>query len=392
MKILYDYQTFQNQRFGGISRYFFELITRFQRSGEVEASLPIKFSNNEYLRGIALEDGPVRPIPNFMGKQNFHGKGKLERLRNIIAPKHDRAGANRKLSLHSIAGGDFDIFHPTYYDDYYLETLNGKPFVLTVYDLIYEMFPSEFSTKGSKMVLSGKKKVIPRAARIIAISESTKKDLVKIYGIDQKRVKVIHLACSLPQANPKTEPLLRKRLPETYLLFVGTRTLYKNFTFFIESITEMLLNNPALKVVCTGESFDSEEKKFIARHGLNDSVIQVFAGESELGYLYENAVAFVFPSLYEGFGIPVLEAFSRRCPAILSNTSSLPEVGGDAAEYFDPSDAASIRNAVAKVISSEALRSELKEKGEKRIREFSWEKTLEKTKLLYEDVLAGRIS
>jgi glycosyltransferase involved in cell wall biosynthesis len=108
-------------------------------------------------------------------------------------------------------------------------------------------------------------------------------------------------------------------------------------------------------------------------------------------YLYRNAQAFVFPSLYEGFGLPILEAFSCGCPVIASNSSSLPEIGGNAVQYFDPRDAASLQDAIDRVITNTTFRSDLKRKGDERLKDFSWKTSARKTKKVYEAVLSDPI-
>jgi glycosyltransferase involved in cell wall biosynthesis len=173
-----------------------------------------------------------------------------------------------------------------------------------------------------------------------------------------------------------------------YLLYVGTRSGYKNFSFFIESIAELLRKNEDLHVYCAGwKPFTFDEKKKFRDLNIHKKVHYIQIKDYSLKELYQNARAFVFPSLYEGFGLPVLEAFSCRCPALVSDRSSLPEVGGDSALYFNPQDSASMMNAVERIISDENLRIQLMNKGSERVKFFSWEKTANTTKRIYENVL-----
>ncbi len=132
-----------------------------------------------------------------------------------------------------------------------------------------------------------------------------------------------------------------------------------------------------------------EEKKRIEQLRIDDRAHQMQLTDRSLCQTYMHAKAFVFPSLYEGFGLPVLEAFTCACPAVLSNTSSLPELGGDAAAYFDPKDIGSIERTLAKVVFDEDLRLEMVNKGLERAKQFSWDKTAAETKKVYLD-MAGR--
>jgi glycosyltransferase involved in cell wall biosynthesis len=169
---------------------------------------------------------------------------------------------------------------------------------------------------------------------------------------------------------------------------VGNRSGYKNFVFFIESIAGILYNHEDLHVVCAGSlPFTNEEKHFLTNLNLLNQVHHIKINDTILKNLYENARAFIFPSLYEGFGLPVLEAFSCGCPVLLSNSSSLPEVGGEGAIYFDPYDSASLTDALENLISDDYLRKQLALKGCERLKLFSWQKTANETKSVYENLI-----
>jgi glycosyltransferase involved in cell wall biosynthesis len=177
---------------------------------------------------------------------------------------------------------------------------------------------------------------------------------------------------------------------EKYLLFTGNRGGYKNFDLFIKAVAP-LLKKYDLRLICTARPFDKKETDLIEYLDIGNSVICRLVSEEELIALYARATAFVFPSLYEGFGIPVLEAFAAGCPAILSNTSSLPEVGGNGAVYFDPYSIDDIRTAIERVITSETLQKELIEKGKEQVKNFSWEKCARETMNVYEIAVSSVI-
>jgi glycosyltransferase involved in cell wall biosynthesis len=169
---------------------------------------------------------------------------------------------------------------------------------------------------------------------------------------------------------------------------VGGRSAYKNFNFFIESVAGILLKNEDLQVVCAGSlPFTDKEKKFLKNLNILHKVHHIRINDKILKNLYKNAQAFIFPSLYEGFGLPVLEAFSCGCPVILNNSSSLPEIGGDGAIYFEPDNRESIICAVETVLFNEKYREDLIKKGFERLKFFSWEKTANSTKKVYNNLL-----
>jgi glycosyltransferase involved in cell wall biosynthesis len=387
MKVLYDHQIFSSFAFGGVSRIYFELMNAYVKDPEIMFKLSLKYTDNEYLKDAGwITD--VRPFVKRIGDDGNAGLP-VRMAKNFIVKRMNehRKAENRKHSEKIIARGEFDIFHPTYFDPYFLDSLKNKPFVLTVYDLIYELFPEYFPS--SQKFLHGKALLVKKAAKIIAISENTKTDLMKYYNLPSGKIEVVYLANSLMIEpgiqNIKSEDV---KLPERYLLYVGNRAIYKNFLFFVESIVPLLTRDKTLSVVCAGgKDFTQEERKIFSILGIEHNLCYCPVNDAILTSLYTNAVAFVFPSLYEGFGIPVLEAFACNCPVLISNTSSLPEIAGGACLSFDPKDKTSIFDAVKQILSNEFLRTELKKKGKERVKFFSWEKTAAETKRIYASVL-----
>lgn len=382
VKILYDHQIF-TQKYGGISRYFCELLREMGDDPEFSLELGVKFSDNAYLRELPLL--PVKPVTtfeNFCFGLNFTGKGRLYQT----LEKFDLVNSlycNKALSEKLLKENRFSIFHPTYYDPYFYKYLNNKPFVLTIYDMIYELYHGQLPNK--EVTITNKRFLAEKADLIIAISESTKCDIINLYGIQPEKIKVIYLGNSL--INTETDPAVK--LPEKYVLFVGNRGLYKNFKTFVKAIAPLFLQDKNLFLVCGGgDDFVQEELNFFKELSCENRIIyQAIVADRTLVSLYKNALVFAFPSLYEGFGIPVLEAFSCGCPVILSNVSSLPEIAADAAEYFNPEDELSVRTAVSKVIYDEAKRVEMRKNGFERLKNFSWEKSATETKQVYESLI-----
>jgi glycosyltransferase involved in cell wall biosynthesis len=224
-----------------------------------------------------------------------------------------------------------------------------------------------------------KHKTILASNKIVAISQSTKNDIIKIIGLQEEKIDVIHLASSL-RYNPEKD----QNTWRDYIFYVGDRGGYKNFIPFVKSISH-LLKKYKLSLICAGANqFTWKERFLIYQLGISKFVKHIpIQGESHLASLYKHALFFVFPSLYEGFGIPLLESMNIGCPVVCSNTSSFPEVAGDAALYFDSNAVDSISSAIQRMIESDSLRKELSEKGKIQSQKFSWEKTSQKHLELY---------
>ena len=227
MKVLYDHQIFTSQIYGGISRYFFELIKYFKNDDEVKYELSLKYSNNYYLKKLNNLS-----YKTFLENYSFRGK---YRLLNII---------NKKVSKKAIYEGNYDIFHPTYYDSYFLDYIGRKPFVLTIYDMIHEIYPEMFPLKDETS--KRKKLLAQKATKIIAVSENTKKDIIRFFSIDTNKIEVIYCG-TLFDMNGSRNNKVDIDLPEKYILYVGNRGGYKNFNLFIKAIAPLLIKNNELK-------------------------------------------------------------------------------------------------------------------------------------------------
>jgi glycosyltransferase involved in cell wall biosynthesis len=385
MKILYDYQTFEQQKFGGISRYFFEIIKNNIQNPDFEYYLPLIYSSNHYIQSIqtikeCLKGGSDF-YDNFFNGYEFKGKWSLYNLRNKFFPNN--LNKNRQTSIDFIKKMNFDIFHPTDISDYFLEHIGNKPFVITIHDMIDEIFPEYGFHIYSDYNQQVKKKLIQKARKIIAVSQTTKNDIIKFYDIDDNKIEVIYHSNSIysPDDNKYDDDKSFKK----YFIFVGKRVHYKNFYFFISAISDILLRED-IKVICVGaNAFNNKEINYYKQIGLQNNILYVKANDKELSNLYKNALGLIYPSLYEGFGIPVLEAFSNQCPCLLSNTPALLEVAQDAALYFSAKKVSEIRAVVERFLQSDSLRKELIEKGLKRAKDFSWEKTAQQTFDVYKN-------
>lgn len=360
MKVLFDHQTFTLQEFGGISRYFYEIIKELNQFPNVQTECSLFLSNNEYLK-----DGILQHSPFF---STFHFKGKRRLMLAI----------NKMKSKRIHGKGEFDIFHPTYYDPYYLSNYLSKPIVITCLDMIHEKY-----IQDDKETIRNKRKVLQRADKIIAISNSTKKDIMEYYNIPEERISVTYLASSLRAGQPG-----KSYSKDRYFLYVGARNLYKNFISFVKAIAPLLKSKDDLFLNCVGGgNFSQDEKKIFTDLKLERKIIWRPGSDSNLVEMYSSAIAFFYPSLYEGFGIPILEAMNCGCPVAASGTSSLPEVAGDAAIYFDPTNEESILGAAETMLDNDKLRSDLVVAGLGRANEFSWNRTALETHKIYLSLL-----
>lgn len=368
MKVLYDHQSFTGLTYGGVSRYFFELMRSFTKRQDVEFELSLRLSNNEYLDQASFS--------RHLRYRSLSQNRNVNRIASVL---------NRMHSLSRIRAGQFDVFHPTYYHRYFLNSLGAKPFVLTFYDAASERYGDIYPDLGEGLQ-EVKKKLIERADAIIAISEFSKDEILRYFPVDPAKISVVYLGTAFgtdlvdESASPSVTPE-----PFPYLLYVGKRRLYKNFDGFFRAIQPVLHRHPDLHLICAGGGgLSPDEQAMFHSARLGERVHYRPITDAGLLSLYHHARAFVFPSLNEGFGIPVLEAFSGGCPVILSDRSSLPEVAGEAAVYFDPEDNDSIAGAVERVLTDEVLRDDLIVKGTERLRHFSCDKTAQQTLDVYQ--------
>ncbi|MFH1352772.1 MAG: glycosyltransferase family 1 protein [bacterium] len=384
MKVLFDHQIFEAQTAGGISRYFSELITHFNRRGGITAIIPAMRSDNIYVQS--------NPAFNLIGRTESKKTSLFSTIYNFTRTrkakreiKQQAMRENLNASIEALKKSDFDIFHPTYYSPYFLQYLGNRPFVLTIYDMTYakfaDSFPPDDKTLEQIKLLAGK------ANMIIAISQSTKNDIVQILKIPSDKIEVIYLGNSITP--PEYPPEDRPGFPLNYLLFAGRRDLYKNFDFFISSVAPLLGGKDNLHLVCAGGGrFSGNEKKLLKKLEIKKNVLQFFPeNDDELSQYYAKAKALCFPSKYEGFGLPILEAFANGCPVVASNTSSLPEVAGSAALYFDPYKRESILEAVNTILRDTFIRQNLIAAGKKRLKLFSWVNSADAIKNVYSAVL-----
>lgn len=371
MRVAFDHQIFLLQQYGGISRYICSLAKGLVdiQSG-VDPKIVAPFHYNAHLQQLS-------GVPVFGC-----------RVPRINRTARVASGLSQLVSKVVLRGFRPDVVHETYYSRDSAAPRNC-PVVVTVYDMIVERFPEMFSKEMPGTLL--KRAAVERADHVLCISESTKRDLIELLDCPEDKISVVHLGYekfTRPSDLPLSSSLFEIH-PKPFLLYVGSRAEYKNFNSLLRAIavSQQLRENFSL-VSFGGGAFSSAEKQLIGELGFSDAqVVQVGGDDDTLAYLYANAAAFVYPSLYEGFGIPPLEAMSLDCPVLCSKTSSLPEVVGDAGEYFDPSRIDSISDAIERVMEPSARRENLIEKGRIQCANFSWNRCAEETLAVYRSVV-----
>lgn len=357
MKVLFDHQIFAQQRYGGVSKYFAEVIRRMP-AGSWKISNA--FSDNHYLEEFGLARTHPFPI-----KRDFPGKGRI--LNYLGMP----------VSIVDIVRNDFDVFHQTNFH-YYSDTFLRKPMVTTYHDVNFLT-----GLNRNERMIRLQTRSLRRADHVVAVSENTRKDLLEYFSfVDPAKVTVIHHGIDAPYY------ATAERVCEyPYILFVGMRHMFKNFRRFAEAFALMAPKYPGLKVVCTRYGFSAEEREFFRKLGIEERMEVVEAPEETLNRLYRDAEMFVFPSLYEGFGMPILEAMVNGCPVALADASCFPEIAGDAGAYFEPESIDSIAATMSRILDDTAYRDSLVALGRERSSHFSWQRTADAHMAVYQSLL-----
>jgi len=362
MKVLFDHQGFSRQRFGGVSRYLHGLANGLQSLDQVQVEVFAPW----YICDYVAADDAVQP-------------------RGIRTPPFARTGWLRRQADDAISRfasrprTDVDIFHETYYT-----RTDSKPAsasrVITVFDMIHERFPRHFADDDPEAAI--KLAAIRRADHAICISECTRQDLLALTDIDPARTSVVQLGHGLALRSGPTPP--PEMLGRDYLLFVGHRAGYKNFAALLRAFAASSLLRSRFVLACFGgPSFTAAEIANIAALGLAAEVIHRRGDDQALAGYYVGAAALVCPSLYEGFGMPVLEAMSLGCPVLCANAGSLPEVAGAAARYFDPADIDDLRQVAEALLDQSGDTRARVEHGRRLAESFSWDACARQTAAIY---------
>jgi glycosyltransferase involved in cell wall biosynthesis len=368
IKVLYDGAIFDRQMAGGINRYFANLISQ----------LPDRYL--PYLTTYRIHENNYPQHPHL---KTFYYQ------RFIFRPNRLSDRFNRYVSClyfnRVTAAVNPDLIHPTYYNFLASKSplLRSRPIVLTVWDMIHELFWQELDT--NRQHIEEKKQAILAATTILCISENTKKDLLKLYEIPEDRVRVTYLASEINCHLAYGDELTPQR---PYFLYIGTRYGYKNFSRLLDAFSRLRETEADVSLCIVGSPLTQQEQQAIVTLKIADRI--EFYGQvndRHLAKLYRCSVALVYPSLYEGFGIPPLEAMACGTAVIASNRASIPEVVGDAGILFDPNSTEELAYHLRRLLNSPAERDRWIEKGRDRAKLFSWKRTIQETLNIYQSLV-----
>jgi glycosyltransferase involved in cell wall biosynthesis len=359
--------------FTGIGRYVYELVKRLREIDD----------KNEYVL--------------FMIEPEYSKFEESKRFKKVLVKARHYSVGEQLGYLWKLRKAKLDLMHFTHFN---APVFYRRPSVVTIHDLTLSFFPgkkmnSAFYRMAYNVVL---KSAVRNAKKVIAVSENTKQDLMDIAGTPSPKIEVVYEGVG-EEFGPRGDKEYHDEVHQKYnitrdfLLYTGVWRGHKNLVNLIKAFA-LLREGPEahdLQLVITGEEdpYYPEVKRTVKELGLEHHVIYTgMVPEKELVALYQTATAYVFPSLYEGFGLPPLEAMRCGTPVIASKSSCIPEICGEAsALYFDPYDPEDISNSIRKVLLDENLRKDLRDCGLKHSLKFSWEKMAEKTLEIYNEVL-----
>lgn len=361
MRIFYDGVIYTRQRYGGISRVFENLTSEFEKVSDLTV----------YRFRFPGSFGVPPRHWYFVPKLG----GAFRRLDALVAP----VLANRDGA---------DVYHSTY-----LRLPDGTEarYVATIHDTFHAAFPDQFA--NTDRIVSRKRRCVETADAIIAVTEYTKRELMEYYDVPTEKIRVVYNGVdpyfTEQPASARRSTLQDHGVREPFVLYVGNRRGYKNFSTLLDAFTTWDRNDE-YELVCVGgmPEWNDEERTTIREAGLGDTVtLASGVDDATLRDFYSAADVFVYPSKYEGFGLPPLEAMRCRTPAIVAEAASIPEVVGDASLYFDPESSQALREQLDRLVSDESLQEDLVSAGTERAKQFTWRRSATETLGVYRDLL-----
>ena len=368
MNILYDHQAFSLQSAGGITRYFRELMSRLSR---VEGVKPVAL--------LGLSDSHSS-IPGIVG----HERTFLWN-HSFFSPGLTTYAINEALlNAVALSSGKFDIYHNTLYR--FMPLARAQRFVATHHDCIQERFPESFKDRGR--IFRAKRQMFQQTDLVFCVSESSRADLEEFYGVGPEKTKVVYNGVSDMKRTPKGHAELRKIVDRDFILYVGKRDGYKNFTGLIRAMQLSGIHQTHRLLSLGGGILTAEERKQIADAGLKEIITIVPHASFELlSESYAAASLLVYPSLYEGFGLPPLEAMQMKCPALVARSSATSEVCRDGAFFFDPNVIEEFSEMLKFSLYDTSAREAVIERGLNVVRRYSWDRTAAEVLMGYRAVL-----
>lgn len=378
MKISLELQSCLKNK-SGIGIYTYELTKRLQQYKDIEFNGHIfNFINrndiSKDLEGIDIEKNICLLFPY----------GVYRRIWHYIPIKYNW-----------LFRDNADIYH--FFNFIVPPRIKGKV-ITTIHDMTYELYPETMDKRNLKRIKDDIQYSVDRSDKIITVSESSKNDIIKFLNVDESKIEIVYNGVDYEKFNKYyTEDIKlivrnKYNLPQNYILYMGTLEPRKNIDSIIEAFALIKKQEDFdnIKLVIAGKKGWLFEDIFnlVDKLNLKDHVIFTdYVDETDKPIIYNMAKLFVFPSLYEGFGIPVLEAMASSVPVITSNMSSLPEVAGDAAILVNPKDIEDIAKNMIKILSDDDLKNELVRKGYIQAQKFTWEASAEKLYNIYKEIM-----
>jgi glycosyltransferase involved in cell wall biosynthesis len=365
VRIAVDHQVTSLQDAGGMSRYHYELARHLRGREGISMDLLLG-AESSVLPFAELDGDGVR----------------VESWKSRLGPGYPRYAMN---ALWTVAmapiRGRYDIYHATY--QRWEPAIRHRALVATHHDATQERFPQLFPNAAA--IRARKRRLYQRADLVICVSESARQDLVEIYGMDEARTRLVHHGVT-PVCEDAAERGEGEEQP--YVLYVGSRSAYKNFLALLRAFAATEAARDMRLVVAGCGAWSDAERAAIVEHGLEGRIALLpRIEEARLGALYRGAALFVYPSLYEGFGLPPLEAMSAGCPVLVSRTSSLPEICGEAAHYFDPATEGALGQELGRLLGDGGLLRAKVDAGRAWIGRYTWETAAQGTLAVYGEAL-----
>lgn len=376
MQLVIDGATLRDAPDGGMYRYLLALVSYLRRMDEIELSVLTPPGYKLPVEGA----GPAAlDIPQFSW---VPGRS----LRRFLAPVKRKL--QERIWRNHVRPSASTIFHSIAYE----KPMKGTISVVTAHDLIFEKFRSFFQGEAWDRERSRIIQSVRNAERCIAISQTTKDDLCSILSLDPSRIDVAHHGVHTSQFFPSeagaADARAKFQLDVPYILYVGGRPNHKNFALVLEAFSQSTLSQDYFLVV-VGRNWTEQEAQEISRRGMESKLRLIERpSEPDLINLYRAAAVFVFPSLYEGFGFPVLESMACGTLLAASNAGPVPEIGGEVPAYFDPREPGELVSAVRR-LEDRSTAENRRKLGLERVKEFSWEKTSQLTVECYRKALAN---
>jgi glycosyltransferase involved in cell wall biosynthesis len=365
---------FYSSSFTGIGRYTYELVKNLLKIDKKNEYV-LFFNEQEY-------SSFCHSCPESLRDRN------LKNCKAILVNAKHYSLEEQTIFLKKLYEAKLDLMHFTHFN---APILYRKPCVVTIHDLTPSFYPGKKFNKlhyklAYNLILSS---IIKRSKKIIAVSKHSKNDTLKSFPKTKEKIKVIYESVAEEfLKNPKEKKLNRSK---DYILYTGVWRNHKNLLGLIQAFAKLIKEkklNANLVITGKEDPYYPEIKTTISELKLEKSVILTgLVSEQKLISLYHNAKLYVFPSFYEGFGLPILESFASKIPLVCSNASSIPEIAGkNNAVFFDPYNIDDMAEKILQVWNDENLQKKLIENGEKRLKNFSWEKMAKETLKIYESI------